>query len=532
MSDATIVHRPMSDLTSFAPVFRREVKTVEPRDDGVVTCDVAIIGSGMGGSTFAHSLAGSGLDVLVVERGDFLPREIQNWTTESVFGEGRYRNAEQWIDDSGVPFSPGVFYYVGGNTKVFGAMLPRFREADFLALEHAEGVAPAWPITYAEMEPHYAAAEKLYKVHGKQGVDPTEPWRSSEYPFPGLEHDPALRKLEAAMRRQGLRPFAMPAAVDYGPGRPCVLCSTCDGYPCLVDAKGDAEFSALRPTVEKNGARLMVRTKIERLVMSADGTRVEEAHGLRDGKPIRIVADKFVLACGAVNSAALLLRSADRNHPHGIGNSSGLLGRNYMVHNSTFMIAMDPRRENKVFFQKTLAVNDWYLKSDANEFPLGNIQMLGKIREPMVTGMYPWLPKSVSRYITDHSVDLYLTSEDLPDPENRVAYNAEKGRIQVRWRPNNLTAHRELVKKTVSMMRNSGYPIVMTKRMGIATNSHQCGTAVMGTTSSNSVLDTNCKLHDVDNAWIVDSSWFPSSAAVNPALTIAANAIRVSKSFL
>ncbi|WGS53847.1 GMC family oxidoreductase [Paraburkholderia sp. D15] len=529
MSDATIVHRAASDLDAYAPVLRREVHTVVPGADGTMTCDVVILGSGMGGSTFAHSLAGKDLDVLIVERGDFLPREIQNWTTQSVFGDGRYRNAEHWIDDSGKPFSPGVFYYVGGNTKVFGAMLPRFREADFGAIEHAEGVSPAWPITYAEMEPFYAAAERLYKVHGQRGSDPTEPWRSGEYPFPPLEHDPALHKLHASMRAQGLRPFAMPAAVDYGEGRPCVLCSTCDGYPCMVDAKADAEVSALRPAVGSGRARLMVRTKIDRLVMSSDGTRIEEAHGTRDGMPVRIKANRFVLACGAVNSSALLLRSADRQHAQGIGNSSGLLGRNYMVHNSTFMLAVDPRRVNDVFFQKTLAVNDWYLASKWSGFPLGNVQMLGKIREPMVTGMAPWLPKAVSRYITDHSVDLYLTSEDLPDPQNRVTFNAEQGRIQVRWRPNNLRAHEELVKKTVGMMRKAGYPFVFTKRMGIATNSHQCGTALMGTDPAKSVLDTNCKLHDVDNAWIVDSSWFPSSAAVNPALTIAANAMRVAQ---
>ncbi|WP_186258846.1 GMC oxidoreductase [Burkholderia gladioli] len=531
MNDVIPVHRHGIDSRELAPVFRRELASVEPGADGTVSCEVAVIGSGMGGSTFAHALAGRGLDVLVVERGDFLPREIQNWSAEAVFRDGRYRNAEAWYDDAGKPFSPGVFYYVGGNTKVFGAMLPRFREADFLAIEHAEGISPAWPISYAEMEPYYAAAERLYRVHGQAGRDPTEPWRSAAYPFPAIAHDPALHRLEAAMRAQGLRPFTMPAALDHGAGRPCVLCSTCDGYPCLVDAKGDAEFSALRPAIETGGTRLMVDTRIERLVMSADGTRVEQALGTRDGRPVRILAKRFVLACGAVNSAALLLRSADRHHPAGVGNSSGLLGRNYMVHNSTFTIAMDPRRVNRVSFQKTLAVNDWYLRSEANAFPLGNIQMLGKIREPMVSGMLPWLPKAISRYITDHSVDLYLTSEDLPDRENRVSYDSERGAIQVRWRPNNLGAHRELVRRTVAVMRKAGYPLVMTRRMGIATNSHQCGTAVMGTDPGSSVLDTGCRLHDVDNAWIVDSSWFPSSAAVNPALTIAANALRVARQF-
>lgn len=483
----------------------------------------------MGGSTFAHSLAGRGLDILVVERGDFMPREIENWTTESVFGEGRYRNADSWIDASGKPFSPVVFYYVGGNTKVFGAMLPRFREEDFGAIQHAEGVSPAWPISYAEMEPYYARAERLYKVHGAPNTDPTDPWRSSGYPHPALEHDPALVDLSKSMRAQGLNPFSMPAAVDYGPGRPCVRCSTCDGYPCMVDAKADAEVAALRPTVQGGGAKLMVRTKIEKLVTADDGRTIIAALGTREGKPVRIEADKFILACGSVNTVALLLRSVNDHHPDGLGNSSGLLGRNYMVHNSTFLIAADPRRRNHVFFQKTLAINDWYLPSAHTDIPLGNVQMLGKIREPMISGMRPWLPKAISRYITDHSVDMYLTSEDLPDPENRVTLDHATKQIRINWKANNLTAHRGLVSKTVAMLKRAGYPIVLTEQMGIAVNSHQCGTAVMGLDSKQSVVDVNCKLHDLSNAWVVDSSSFVSSTAVNPALTIAANSMRVSE---
>jgi choline dehydrogenase-like flavoprotein len=258
---------------------------------------------------------------------------------------------------------------------------------------------------------------------------------------------------------------------------------------------------------------------------------VTEAHGVINGRDVTLRAKRFVLACGAVNSAALLFKSANDQHPEGLGNSSGQLGRNYMVHNSTFMLAVDPRRKNKVIFQKTLAINDWYSASPHNSFPLGNVQMLGKIREPMITSMRPWLPKFASRYITDHSVDLYLTSEDLPTQENRVTYDKSRGAIKVHWTPNNLKAHEGLVSKTSKVMREAGYPVILKARMGIATNSHQCGTAVMGKDPASSVLDVNCKLHDLDNVWVVDSSFFPSSAAVNPALTIAANALRVAENF-
>jgi choline dehydrogenase-like flavoprotein len=323
----------------------------------------------------------------------------------------------------------------------------------------------------------------------------------------------------------------MPAAVDYGDGGDCVLCSTCDGYPCLVEAKCDAEVSALRPALRSGNVRLLTNTLINTLSTSADGRSITAANGIRNGQPVTLRAPRFVLACGAVNTAVLLFKSANEQHPDGLGNSSGQVGRNYMVHNSTFMLAVDPRRRNEVMFQKTLALNDWYKAGASTPFPLGNVQMLGKIREPMITPMRPWLPKFASRYITDHSVDLYLTSEDLPTRHNRVTYEASQGAVKVYWTANNLKAHEELVKKTSRVMRKAGYPLVLSERMGIATNSHQCGTAVMGNDPLTSVLDTHCKMHDLDNAWIVDSSFFPSSAAVNPALTIAANAMRVAAAF-
>lgn len=531
MSDVLITPQPELAPHPGARVARAPA-VAQPDARGNIDCDVVIIGSGMGGSTFAHELSATGLKVVIVERGDFLPREIQNWEASSVFGQGHYRNAEPWLDAMDRPFNPGVFYYVGGNTKFYGAMLPRFREEDFSEIQHYDGVAPAWPITYAQMEPWYAKAEKLYRVHGEAGTDPSEPWRSGPYPHAALSHDPALLPLEQSMRQAGLKPFVMPAAVDYGDGGECVLCSTCDGYPCLVDAKCDAEMSALRPALRTGSVQLMTNTFIETLTTSADGRTILSANGIRQGKTVSLRAPRFVLACGAVNSAVLLFKSANDLHPNGLGNSSGQVGRNYMVHNSTFMLAVDPRRKNTVRFQKTLALNDWYKASSHNAFPLGNVQMLGKIREPMITPMRPWLPKFASRYVTDHSVDLYLTSEDLPTQSNRVTYDVKQGAVKVFWEPNNLRAHEELVRKTRQTLRLAGYPLVLTERMGIATNSHQCGTCVMGTDPKTSVLDLNCKLHDLDNAWIVDSSFFPSSAAVNPALTIAANAMRVAAQFI
>jgi choline dehydrogenase-like flavoprotein len=490
-------------------------------------CDIAVLGSGMGGGTIAFALRDLGARIIVVERGDFLPRERANWEPAAVFGEHRYRAREIWYDgNSGKPFSPGVHYWVGGNTKVYGACLPRFREEDFGAVEHPEGTSPAWPVSYAEMEPYYAEAERLYGVHGSSGDDPTEPWRSSAYPYPALEHEPAVADFSASLCEQGLRPFLMPMGVDFRDGGRCIRCRTCDGFPCLLGAKNDAEVRAVRPALESGNVRLLTRAYAHRLETSVDGKTVSGAVLVRDGRELRLTARQFIVACGAANSAALLLRSGSAHHPDGLGNSSGLLGRNYMVHTSTFLVAVDPRRRNTVFFQKTLGLNDWYLAGPGVPHPLGNVQMLGKLQGPMVKGARPWVPSPVLDFMTSRSIDLYLTTEDLPRPENRVVAGAD-GRVTVYWQPNNLGSHRQLVRRVSHMVRRAGYPLLFTQRMGIETNSHMCGTAVMGEDPHRSVLDPCCRSHDVANLWVVDSSCFPSSTALNPALTIAANALRV-----
>ncbi|WP_131810335.1 GMC oxidoreductase, partial [Mycolicibacterium mucogenicum] len=271
--------------------------------------------------------------------------------------------------------------------------------------------------------------------------------------------------------------------------------------------------------------RLLVEAKVTRLLTSADGRTVVAAEAQLRGRTIRIEAKQFVISAGAVNSAALLLRSADKQHPDGLGNSSGLLGRNYMVHNSTFFVAIDPRRRNDTAWQKTLGINDWYLAGPDNEYPLGNLQMLGKLQAAMIKNARAWAPMWALKAAADRSLDIYLTTEDLPRLDNRVTVDQDD--IFIRWRPNNVEPHRELVRRVTKAVRRSGYPIVLTQRMGIETNSHMCGTAVAGSDPSKSVLNPQCRSHDVDNLWIIDGSFFPSSAALNPALTIAANALRV-----
>lgn len=511
-------------VEQYAPL--RQGAVVDPAGLDTITTDVLVIGSGMGGSTLAWALRDQGRDVLVVERGRFLPREPENSMPEEMYIHGRYKTAEPWYDGrTGKPFQPGTYYWVGGNTKFYGASLPRFRRSDFEQVVHHDGTSPAWPFTYDDLEPYYTQVERLFQVHGDTDEDPTEPYHSEPYPHPPLAHEPTIERFAAALRRQGLRPFHTPNGMNLDSQEQRRAATTGDGSPSESDVKSEAENRVLRPALESTDVRLLIDAKVTKLLTAADGHTVVAAEAELRGRTIRIEAAQFVVAAGAVNSAALLLRSATDRHPDGLGNSSGLLGRNYMVHNSTFFVGLDPRRRNDTAWQKTLGVNDWYEAGDTNEYPLGNLQMLGKLQGAMIKNARPLVPMWALDAATARSLDIYLTTEDLPRLDNRVRVDGD--RILVYWRPNNIEPHRELVRRVTRAVRRAGYPFVITQRMGIETNSHMCGTAVAGHDPARSVLDARCRSHDVDNLWLVDGSFFPSSAALNPALTIAANALRV-----
>jgi choline dehydrogenase-like flavoprotein len=480
-----------------------------------LSADVAVVGSGMGGATTAYALAQRGADVLVVERGERLPREPENWSPEAVFAQRRYKPAERWLDGAGREFAPGVHYVVGGNTKVYGASLPRFRESDFSAVEHLEGTSPAWPFGYADLEPYYGEAERLYRVHGSAGEDPTEPWRSAPFPYPALEHEPYIADLARRLRAQGVRPSANAMGVDRRDGGTCIRCATCDGFPCRVGAKSDAEVCALDPALETGRARLVTGTRVRRVV--ASGGRV--GHLLADGPggPLRIDAGRFVLAAGAVNSAALLLASD-------VANSSGLVGRNFMMHNNAHIVAVDVSRRNTVTFQKTLSVNDWY-HDGGDGFPLGALQLIGKVQGSMMKTAAPrFVPRPVLDAIAGRSVEWLVMSEDLPAPSNRVLLDGS--RIVTARSARGAGTHARLLARAKRLLRSAGYDAILTQHFDIAMNSHQCGTVVAGADPGVSVLDPWCRSHDLDNLWVIDGGFFPSSAAMNPALTIAAQALR------
>lgn len=490
-----------------------------------LSADVVVIGSGMGGATTALALARRGVDVLVLERGERLPREPANWSPEAVFIERRYKPAETWYDSRGRPFAPGVHYVVGGNTKVYGASLPRFREHDFGAVEHRDGTSPAWPFTYADLEPYYGAAEVIYGVHGVTGEDPTEPWRSTPYPHPALEHEPYIADLAERLRALGVQPSANAMGVDLGPDDGCIRCATCDGFPCRLGAKNDAETRAIDPGLSYTGMRLATGTVVRRIVTDPSGRRVDhlvvegpDGHGT-------VRAQRFVLAAGAVNSAALLLGSAGDAHPDGLANSSGQVGRNFMMHNNAHVAAVDVNRRNDVVFQKTLSVNDWYVDG-GDGYPLGTMQLIGRVDAVMMKSWATKVPLALLRPLAGRSVEWLVMAEDLPSPDNRVTVDA-RGRITTAREARGRSTHRLLHRRARSLLRSAGYDAVFTQWFDISMNSHQCGTIVAGLDPASSVLDPWCRAHDVANLWVIDGGFFPSAAAMNPALTIAAQALRV-----
>ena len=498
--------------------------------------DLIIIGSGAGGATLAHALAPTGVRLLVLERGDFVPREAENWSPEEVWKKLRYQTTEHWLDAQGQDFRPYTHYGVGGNTKFWGTVLYRLRREDFHALQHLDGFSPAWPIDYETLEPYYERAERIYHVHGQHGIDPTEPPRGP-YPYPPIAHAPGMARLVADLERLGLHPSPLPLGL-MNPGEPggCILCNTCNSFPCQLHAKSEAEVCCLRPAMTHGNVELWTRAYARRLLTAPSGRRVEAVEVERDGEIHRVSAPLIVVSCGAVNSSALLLRSATSSHPAGLANSSGLVGRRYMAHLATMMQGFYPFRTNATVFQKTVAINDFYFRGPGVDYPLGQIQSQGRTHGVMakVAGDTMSFRGLEARHIplwayklwVSRGVDWLAVSEDLPDPENRVTVEPD-GRLRLHYQPNNLVAHARLVRETKRILRQLGALIVVSHSHQSRNTTHQCGTLCFGTDPRASVLDPYCRAHDVENLFVVDASFFPSSAAVNPGLTIAAQALRV-----
>ena len=476
--------------------------------------DIIIVGSGMGGATLAAGLKGSGLRVLVLERGQLLQDCPEARDAEAIYARGHFRPAETWLAPDGTRFNPGNFAYVGGNSKFYGGVLFRYRAEDFAPIEHLDGTTPGWPFPYETLAPFYERAEALYQVRGDASVDPTEPPHAGQYPHPPVPHEPAIADLDVRLRKVGLHPAPLPLAIDLGRWRSRAD-TPWDGFPDTNGGKLDAESAALVHALSDPNITLRTGVQVRRI--ETDGTRVT---GLLTSAG-RLTAPRIVLAAGAVHTAALLLRSASEAHPNGLANRSDQVGRNFMNHNASAVLALSPRR-NRCVYQKTLQFNDWYLR-DGERPPLGNIQLLGRVTGPILASQ-TGLPKPLANLIASHAIDFYAMSEDLPDPESRVTVKGDD--IVLDWRRSNWEAHLGLVAKLKETLKKAGFPIVLAKAFDRRTPSHQCGTARLGEDPATSVCDTFGKAHDLDNLYICDASLLPTSAAVNPSLTIAALALR------
>lgn len=507
--------------------------------------DVIIIGTGAGGGTLAHRLAPSGKKILLLERGEYVRREKDNWNPRAVNVEGKYHTKEVWRDKNGKELHPHTNYYVGGNTKFYGAALFRLRKEDFGEIRHHGGVSPAWPISYEELEPYYTLAERMYHVHGLRGEDPTDPPASEPYPHAPIGHEPRIQHLADDLGELGLRPFHVPLGVMLDEKNPhaskCIRCETCDGFPCLINAKSDAQTCGVEPALAHSNVSLLTGAMVKRLNTNPTGREITEVVVERNGGGERYRGKIVVVSCGAINSAALLLRSATDKHPRGLANGSDVVGRHYMGHVNSVQMALS-KCPNPTVFQKTLAINDFYFGAPDWDYPMGHISFVGKLDGITLRAGAPAIaPGWTLDLMAKHSLDFWLTSEDLPDPQNRVTIGPD-GNIVLSYTPNNEEGHRRLIARLKSLMKQTGRckmhghechqglfarSLFLGQRIPLAGVAHQCGTIRFGRDPKTSALDVNCRTHELDNLYVVDASFFPSSGAVNPALTIMANALRV-----
>jgi len=506
--------------------------------------DVIVIGSGPGGASLAHRLAPTGKRILMLERGDYLPRSLINLDAKAVFVDAIYQAKDTWYGKDGREFHPGLHYYVGGNSKVYGAALFRLRERDFGVLQHADGLSPAWPLGYDTFEPYYCQAEALFHVHGQRGEDPNEPRSSKPFVYPPVSHEPRIQELSDNLAKEGLHPFHLPMGVlldekngKVTPTSPCFRYDAFDGFPCPFNGKADAQVICVDPTLAAHGNfTLLTDAYVSKLETSLSGRSISRVLVTREGQEEQYSADIVVVACGALSSALLLLRSANERHPKGLANGSDQVGRNYMRHNMSVVMAI-MKEPNPTVFQKTLGVSDYYFGAPDWAYPLGLIQMCGKTHAAEIRGeelpeWLEWLPNMPFEKMAEHSMDFWLQSEDLPRPENRISYDGD--RVVLDIHEGNLEAATRLKQRLKHMLNATGaHPVLLDRRLylgkdiPIGGTSHQAGTARFGTNPASSVLDLDCKAHELDNLYVTDASFFPSIGAVNPTLTIIANALRV-----
>ena len=481
-----------------------------------------IIGSGPGGTAAALKLVRAGRRVLMIEKGPFLPKEADNRDSKAVYGDKKYRTSDRWIDKDGEEFQPWMHYYVGGNAKLYGAALYRFRKADFQEITYPEGLSPAWPIAYEDLDRFYDEAEELYSVHGDREADPTEP-TTAPYPLAPLPDEKGMSAVKEHLLSAGVESIPLPVGVSLKSRneRWDVDLSHFDAYPDPSLAKGEPEGCAL-PELLENSDVFELRTDCEARKFLSDSGRVAGVE-LSDGEVL--TAQHYICAAGAINSAALFLNSeADGS----FANSSGLVGKNYMCHICTTASAVfaEPHGAS---FAKTYGTNHWY-QPDQRKVLHGSVQTQGKW-DAAQYALEKWTHDEGEdlESLAARSFEFFFMTEDLPAKENAVTLT-EDGRIKIERDVLGMGEHELLVEKfekslsegTVLQLERFRHQV-----LPVSWCTHQCGTLKFGDDPQTSVLNRMCRAHDVQNLTVLDASFFPSSSALNPTLTIVANALRV-----
>ncbi|MEB3321568.1 MAG: GMC family oxidoreductase [Synechococcaceae cyanobacterium] len=490
--------------------------------------DVVIVGSGAAGGTLAGELAGSGLAVLVLERGQAMPLADQNVADVELFRGKRYHPGEPWFGPDGDPFAPQMVYALGGNTKIWGGVLQRLREEDFTGPAFQEGAGPDWELRYADLAPWYERAEALYRVHGRGGVDPTEPPRSGDYPHPPRPGEPFFEDLRQGLERQGLHPYPLP--LTWSTSR--------------EDPSGDAERFGLERASVEGGITVRPGARVTGLHVSPSGTEVRGVEAEIAGQRWLFTAHQVVLAAGAVNSAAILLRSVSDRHPRGLANGSDQVGRNLMKPQLTsiLQLAAEP---SSARYPRSLGISD-YLRGDRNvRFPLGSIQSGGGVLQDPLFAESPPVLSLVTRLMPDfgleqlasRSVCWWAMSAVRPDPQNRVTLRGD--RLQINYLPNNREAHDRLVYRWIDTLQQlEADPLTRSVRPApthprgeapLAVMGYACGTCRMGSDPTSSVVDLEGRSHEVANLTIADAAILPGCPAVGAGLTVIANALRIAE---
>jgi choline dehydrogenase-like flavoprotein len=498
--------------------------------------DTIIIGSGFGGTMVAHELVNAGERVLLVERGDWVPRGPENWEAEGIGLRGPHYSRDTPYDvltDYGRS-EAGSFACVGGQSVFYGGASLRMREGDFTRDPEIVGDSDAeWPYDYAALEPYYSRAERLLRVAGVAGQDPTEGFRSADYVQPPGELASISRRIDGAARRLGLHPFPLPLAIAQptADGAGCVRCRTCDGYACAVHAKNDLATRVL-PDLLAQGLRVAVNTLAVRLVPR--GRRISAVECVRrdTGERTRLAARRYVLSGGALASPHLLLASGlDRLSPGG-----GVIGRYLMRHNNAVVLGIFRQRPNpERVFDKQLAIHDFYFGHPTIRTPVGKLGGLQQFTPPqdLVRVHLGGALGAISALPVPFMTGLLCIAEDQPRFENHVAldpfvrdrYGVPRLRVRHQYSRRDAAARAALIRKSREILLEAGAMFTAVRK--IDTFTHAAGTVRMGVDPARSALDGHCQFRGIENLWVVDGSFMPRSGAVNPSLTIAANALRV-----